>query len=75
MSGIVWILIGAVVGVLLLVSWLMDRAAGRRGSRTVAASDITSAVQESHRDARVARNAGANVSQDAGWTSWSRRGR
>ena len=75
MAGIVWAGIGGLLALLLLASWLMDVSAKRRGSRTIASTDISSAVRDGRRDARVVADAGPLVPKDVSWTSWSRRGR
>lgn len=75
MTGIVWGAIGGLLVVLLLVSWLMDVSAKRRGSRTTTSKDISSAVRDGRRDAAVINDAGPLLPKDVSWTSWSRRGR
>jgi hypothetical protein len=75
MAALVWSVIGGVIAVLLLVSWLMDRSAKRRGRRTLASSDIAAAVRDGRRDAEVVNDAGALLPRDVSWTSWSRRNR
>ena len=75
MAALVWSVIGGVIAVLLLVSWLMDRSAKRRGRRTLASGDIVAAVRDGRRDAEVVNDAGGLLPRDVSWTSWSRRNR
>ena len=75
MAGIVWGGIGGLLAVLLLVSWLMDRSARRRGQRTVNSRDLSTAVRDGRRDAAVVNDAGPLLPKDVSWTSWSRRNR
>ena len=75
MTGIVWAGIGGLLVLLLLVSWLMDVSARRRGARSIASGDISSAVRDGRRDAHVVADAGPLLPEDISWTSWSRRGR
>jgi len=74
-TGIVWGVIGGLLVLLLLVSWLMDVSAKKRGARTITSKDISSAVRDGRRDAAVINDAGPLLPKDVGWTSWSRRGR
>ena len=66
-----WPVVGAALFVLLLLAWLMDRSARRRGSRVRGSSDVWHEVRESRRDAEAVHPAGGDTS----WTSWSRRNR
>ena len=75
MTGIVWGVIGGLLVLLLLVSWLMDVSAKKRGARTITSKDISSAVRDGRRDAAVINDAGPLLPKDVSWTSWSRRGR
>jgi hypothetical protein len=69
---IFWLVVGGVLGVLLLLAWLSDRAARRRQARILGAGDIWYQVRESRRDAEVSGNP---FLHDISWTSWSRRNR
>jgi len=72
--GVIWIVVGTVLGGLLLMSWLLDRRANRRKARLVGSRDIWREVREGRRDARVIDSVIPGKGNND-WTSWSRRGR
>jgi hypothetical protein len=70
----VWAGVGLALLVLLVVSWRMDRAVRRRGSRVLHSADVWYEVREGRRDAGVV-SPFAKDSRDYSWTSWTRRNR